>query len=70
MYNWSTDEEKFKQADPDGYQIWRLEQLINYGLGSEKLDFALVKKYWDKLAMDDLTRQYLEFLLWPKRPKS
>jgi len=70
MYNWSVDEEKFKQTDPEGYQIWRLEQLINYGLGGEKLDFAAVKKHWDKLKMDDLTRRYLKFLLWPENQKS
>lgn len=70
MYNWSVDEKKFKKEDPKGYQIWRLEQLINYGLGKEKLEEKLVKKYWKKLFMDEITKRYLEFLLWPQRVKS
>ena len=35
MYNWSVDEKNFKKEDPQGYKIWKLEQLINYGLGEE-----------------------------------
>ncbi len=69
MYNWSVDEKKFKKENPEGYKIWALEQKINYGLGGEKLDEKTVKKYWDKLFMDNLTRNYLEFLLWPQKSK-
>lgn len=69
MYNWSVDEKKFKKEDPKGYRIWRLEQMINYGLGGEKLDGKLVRKHWKKLFMDSLTKQYLQFLLWPKGTK-
>lgn len=68
MYNWSVDEKKFKRADPEGYKIWRLEQMINYGLNGEKLERKLVKRYWNKLYMDPPTRAFLKFLLWP--PKS
>lgn len=67
MYNWSIDEEKFKEKDPEAYKIWRLEQMINYGLGGDKLDAAELKKYWNKLNTDELTRKYLEFLLWPEK---
>ena len=69
MYNWSIDEKKFKKENPEGYKIWRLEQLINYGLGGNKLNEKIVKKYWKKLFMDKLTRKYLEFLLWPQKLK-
>ena len=69
MYNWSIDEKKFKKEDPEGYKIWKLEQMINYGLGKEKLNLRLVKRYWKKLFMDKITRKYLEFLLWPKKSK-
>lgn len=44
MYNWSTDEKQLKKADPERYKIWRLEQMINYGLGNEKIDERMVKK--------------------------
>lgn len=70
MYNWSVDEKKFKKENPEGYKIWRLEQMINYGLGGEKLNKKLVKKYWRILFMDPLTKKYLKFLLWPKKRKS
>jgi len=69
MYNWSIDEKKFKKENPEGYKIWKLEQLINYGLGGKKLNEKIVKKYWKKLFMDKLTRKYLEFLLWPEKSK-
>jgi hypothetical protein len=45
MYNWSVDEEKFKKKYPKQYKIWRIAQLINYGLDGEKLDKKEVKKY-------------------------
>ncbi|MBI4050402.1 MAG: hypothetical protein HY396_00280 [Candidatus Doudnabacteria bacterium] len=67
MYNWSVDEKKFKKEDPEGYRIWRLEQMINYGLGEDKLDEGSVRRYWNKLFMDDPTREYLKFLLWPRK---
>lgn len=67
MYNWSTNEKKFKEQDPEGYKIWRLEQMINYGLGKEKLNIKELKRYWNKLSIDELTRKYLEFLLWPTK---
>lgn len=67
MHNWSVDEKAFKKADPEGYKIWRLQQLINYGLDGEKLSRKEVKKYWSKLYLDPATREYLEFLLWPKK---
>ena len=66
MYNWSVDEKAFKKADPEGYKLWRIEQMINWGLGGEKLDELLVRKYWKKLFMDRPTKKYLEFLLWPR----
>ena len=69
MYNWSVDEEAFKKADPEGYEKWRLEQMINWGLGGEKLDEAKLRKYWDKLYLDPIKRLYVEFLLWPDKWK-
>ncbi len=69
MYNWSIDEEKFKKEDPEKYKIWRLEQMINFGLGGEKLDINELKKYLSKLSIDKPVRKYLEFLLWPTKLK-
>ena len=71
MYNWSTDEEAMKKADPQGYEIWRLEQMINYGLDGEKLSEAKLRQYWQVLKdrIDPASREYLEFLLWPETSK-
>lgn len=71
MYNWSVDEKAFKKADPEGYKIWRIEQMIHYGEPGEKLDKIEVKKYWQKIKdnLDPSYRFYLEFLLWPRRKK-
>jgi len=67
MYNWSVDEKKFKREDPEGYKIWKLERMINWGLGDEKISERLLRKHWKKLYLDPETKKFLEFLLWPKR---
>ena len=69
MYNWSVDEERFKKEDSKGYKLWRLTQLINYGLDGEKLSRKEVKKAWSKIKdrLDPDIKDYLEFLLWPKQ---
>ena len=65
MYNWSVDLKELKK-DKEAYNIWRLQQLINYGLSGERLKKKLVKKYCDKLYLDPVKKKYLKFLLWPK----
>lgn len=72
MYNWSVDEEQMKKADPEKYEIWKLEQMINYGEPGEKLNERLVRKHWDKIRtrVDPAYRTYLEFLLWPQKRSS
>ena len=68
MYNWSTDTAILKK-DKEQYVLWKLEQLLNYGLGDEKLNRAEVRKYWRKLYLDPKTKKYLAFLLWQKKPR-
>lgn len=67
MYNWSVDEKQFKKADPKAYEIWKLEQAINYGLGGKKISEKLTRKYWSKLDLDPESKKFLEFLLWPNK---
>jgi len=62
MYNWSVDLDQLKKS-PQKYRLWRLEQLINFGLGKEKLKKGEVKKYLPHLRLDPLKRKYLKFLL-------
>ena len=72
MYNWSVNEKKFKKENPEEYSVWRITQLINYGLGDEKLNKKQVKRLWQKLEtkIDPNTKVYLEYLLWGIRPYS
>jgi len=69
MINWNTDEKTFKKKYPKEYKLWRLTQLINYGLDGEKLDEKEVKKAWPKIKdrLDNDLRDYMSFLLWPKQ---
>lgn len=62
MYNWSTDTDKLKKY-PQKYAMWRLEQLINFGLRGEKLNMAELKKHFGKLKIDPVKKSYLKFLL-------
>ncbi|MBI2443190.1 MAG: hypothetical protein HYV40_04775 [Candidatus Levybacteria bacterium] len=66
MYNWSTDTTQLKK-NPEQYTVWRLEQMINFGLDGKKLSTRLIKKYWDKIHIDTKKRDALAFLLWGKR---
>lgn len=67
MHNWSVDEEKMKQS-PEAYEIWRLEQLVNFGLDGEKLKKDLLKKHWSKIFIEDpYRRALLEMILWGKK---
>lgn len=44
MYNWAVDEKAFKrESEPETYAIWRLEQLVNFGLDGKKIPKAELK---------------------------
>lgn len=68
MYNWSVDEEYLKKF-PRQYKLWRLEQMISYGLDGQKLDKKEVINNWQKLKkrLDPNRCRFLEFLLWGKQ---
>lgn len=62
MKNWNTDVVNLKK-DPEKYAIWRLEQLINFGLDDEKISEKELKKYWDKLDIDPAKKAFLKLLM-------
>ncbi|MBD3366359.1 hypothetical protein GF360_03420 [candidate division WWE3 bacterium] len=62
MYNWSTDEKKLKNH-PQKHKLWKLEQLINFGLGKERLNRKDLKRNLKKLTIDPQKKKYLQFLL-------
>lgn len=66
MYNWSVDLNKMGRNSKDA-TIWRLEQIINFGLNGKKLNKLLTKRYWKNLRLDPARRKFLKFLLWPKK---
>jgi hypothetical protein len=58
MYNWSTDTSKLNK-NPEKYIIWKLEQMINYGLDGEKINKEELRKYWEKITIDPQKRRVL-----------
>ncbi len=66
MYNWNTDLSGWDKKS-ESYIIWKLQQLINYGLNGEKLDLSSVRKNWLKLDLDPQRKKFLELILWPKQ---
>jgi hypothetical protein len=68
MYNWSVDE-KYLKKFPKKYQLWKLEQMLSYGLDGEKLDKKEVIANWNylKRRLDPKRKEFIEYLLWPKQ---
>lgn len=62
MYNWSTDVQQLKKK-PEQYAVWKLEQLINFGLDGEKISRKDLKRHWDQLVIDPSRKKFLELLL-------
>ncbi len=62
MYNWTIDENNLKK-NKEKYAIWRLEQLVNFGLNGEKINMEELKKYWSKLDLDPARKRFLELFL-------
>ncbi len=69
MHNWSTDVTQLKK-NPEKYTIWKLEQMINFGLDGEKISTKELKKYWNRIDIDPMRRKFLFFLLWPSKKRS
>ncbi len=62
MRNWSVNTKKLEH-DPEKYIKWRLEQLINFGLGKEKLNKKTLSQHLPDLHIDPYRKKFLEFLL-------
>lgn len=67
MKHWSVDSKQFKKHSPAQYRIWRLEQMINFGLGEKKLNKTELKRHWSELTLDPKKKQFLASLLWPNQ---
>jgi len=62
MYNWSTDTRELEK-DEEKHTIWKLEQLVNFGLGGDKIKKEEIKKYLLKLDIDPSRLKFLQLLL-------
>lgn len=70
MKHWSVDEERFKRLHPEKYRRWQIEQRVNLGVGTWKLNRAELKELWSELDLDEDRKRTLEWLLWPTTPRS
>lgn len=62
MKNWSTDTKTLRK-NKDKFAIWKLEQLINFGLGKEKIKKSELKKYWNVIDIDPFKKRLLSLFL-------
>ena len=62
MRNWSVDIKKLKK-NREEYAIWKLEQMVNFGLGGKKIKRSELKKYWKILNIDPAKRKFLSLLI-------
>lgn len=62
MYNWSTDITNLSTNSRE-LTIWKLEQLINFGLNDELLSRRELIKYLSLLTIDPQKKKFLQFLL-------
>ena len=65
MYNWNTNTSKWNKKS-NSFIVWKLEQLINFGLNGEKLNLKQTKKFWPQLSLDPQRKKFLELILWSK----
>lgn len=64
-YNWSVDEKKLKK-NKKKYAIWKIEQMVNFGLRGKKIKKETLKKYWNDIKIDPHKRQFLKMIIYDK----
>jgi len=68
MRNWSVDTSRLRK-NPKKYSVWKLEQQLNFGLAkNEKINKKALKKYLPVLNIDADTRNFIEYILYEKKP--
>ena len=60
MFNWNTD---FKGMKKGERSIWKLEQLINFGLNGSKVNLKAMKKNWKKLKLDPKRKRFMKLFM-------
>jgi hypothetical protein len=62
MKNWSTETAELEKT-PEKFSIWKLEQLINFGLDGTKISLVDLRKYWHVLAIDPAKKKFLAMFI-------
>jgi len=62
MKNWSTNTKKLRK-DKDKFSAWKLEQLVNFGLGKKRIKKSELKKYWNIIDIDPFKRKFLSLFV-------
>jgi len=62
MKNWSTDIKKIRK-NKEKFAIWKLEQMVNFGLDGKKIKKSELKKYWKIIDIDPAKRKFLSLLV-------
>ena len=62
MKHWSVDTSELEK-DPEAYTIWTLEQAINFGIRTGKINRSDLRTYWDRLDLDPHKKKFLQLLL-------
>ena len=67
MYNWNTNPQAFRSKEDK--RAWELTQLLDYGVGNEKLDRKELEIYWPRIkyTINPESRRLVEFLLWGRQ---
>ena len=64
MHNWDYD---LTTGKGDEFTRWKLERMINYGLGPhDRLPMEQLKTFWKQLKIEPARRRFLALLLWKK----
>lgn len=63
MKNWNLDLTEIKK-DKKQYTIWKLEQMVNFGLSDKKIKQQELQEYWPLLQLDPQKKKFLSLLLW------
>lgn len=67
MYNWSVDIKRLKR-NKKKYEIWKLEQMINFGFKNKKISEKKLKKYFNLLNIDSDKKNFFNLILYGKKP--
>lgn len=62
MYNWSIDKKNIEK-DREKHAIWKIEQMVNFGLDKGKIKEKELRKYFKKINIDPHRLKFLKLLL-------